>query len=93
MKRIDLIENLANNNNELNKSTAKIANDIIFDTITDAIVSGEGVEIRGFGSFVKKHKASRAGINPRTGAKTQVPAKNSVFFKPGKDVKQKVNNI
>jgi integration host factor subunit beta len=92
MKRIELIERLSQAG-ELNKSQAKIASDIIFDKIVDSIVHGDGVEIRGFGSFSKKVKQPRVGINPRTGERTQVPAKNSVFFKPGKDLKQKVNNF
>jgi integration host factor subunit beta len=93
MKRIDLIESVASQIDDLNRSKAKTATDIIFDKITSSIVDGDGVEIRGFGSFTKKDKAARVGINPRTGDKTQVPAKSSVFFKPGKNLKQQVNNL
>lgn len=93
MKRIELIELLSNQDLDLNKSKAKLATDIIFDKIIDAVASKEGVEIRGFGSFTNKRKESRVGINPRTGERTQVPAKNTIFFKPGKDLKKQVNNL
>jgi integration host factor subunit beta len=93
MKKIQLIQSLQNNDNlELNKSNAKKSVDIIIDEITNAIAAGNGVEIRGFGSFSKKHMAPRIGINPRTGEKTNVDAKNVPFFKPGKELKNLVNN-
>lgn len=93
MKRIQLIEKLQNNQSlELNKVNAKNSVNIILNEITKAIASGDGVEVRGFGSFVKKHMAARVGINPRTSEKTDVEAKDIPFFKAGKELKNLVNN-
>ncbi|NYT26562.1 HU family DNA-binding protein [Candidatus Thiodubiliella endoseptemdiera] len=92
MKKTELILSLSEQSTTLLKAEVKTCVDTILLTITDGIVSGEGVEIRGFGSFAKKHKKARIGINPRTGEKTQVGAKNMPFFKPGQSLKEVVNN-
>ncbi len=90
MKKTDLIQRLTDNSN-LAKSDAKLAVDLILERITQSIVSGEGVEIRGFGGFVKKHRKARQGINPKTSERTQVGEKYVPFFKPGKSLKEMVN--
>lgn len=90
MKKTDLIQILTENSN-LAKSDIKIMVDLILARITSSIVSGEGVEIRGFGTFLKKHRKARQGINPKTGERTQVGEKYVPFFKPGKDLKGMVN--
>ncbi len=93
MKKIQLIEKIQNNEElELNKNSSMQAVNLILEDITTAITSGDGVEIRGFGSFTKKHMDARIGINPRTGEKTHVEAKDVPFFKPGKELKYLVNN-
>jgi len=90
MKKTDLVQILTENNN-LQKSDVKLAVDCILGEITQSIVSGEGVEIRGFGGFVKKHRKARQGINPKTSERTQVEEKYVPFFKPGKSLKEMVN--
>ncbi|MDC9727582.1 MAG: integration host factor subunit beta [Candidatus Thioglobus sp.] len=90
MKKTDLIQRLTDNSN-LAKSEAKLAVDLILERITQSIVSGEGVEIRGFGGFIKKHRKARQGINPKTSERTQVGEKYVPFFKPGKSLKEMVN--
>ncbi len=63
----------------------KQAVDILFETLADAIVEGERIEIRGFGSWDVKHTNARPHArNPRTGAEVFVPARRKVGFKPGK---------
>ncbi|KAA0446161.1 MAG: integration host factor subunit beta [Candidatus Thioglobus sp.] len=91
MKKTDLVIDLAEQQS-LSKAEIKTCVDTILTTLTDAIVSGTGVEVRGFGSFGIKHKAARLGVNPKTGEKTQVDAKFMPFFKPGKELKEVVNN-
>ncbi|MBA5248626.1 Integration host factor beta subunit [hydrothermal vent metagenome] len=91
MKKTDLIFNLSEQST-LPKAKVKTCVDTILSTLTDGIVSGEKIEIRGFGSFYRKHKKARLGINPRTGEKAQVEAKYTPFFKPGKLLKEVVNN-
>ncbi|MCZ6634418.1 MAG: integration host factor subunit beta [bacterium] len=64
---------------------AKQAVDVLFETLADAIIHGERIEIRGFGSWeVKKTNARPRARNPRTGAEVYVPARRKVRFKPGK---------
>ncbi len=65
--------------------------EVIFDELSKAIISGEGVEIRGFGGFSRKHRKSRVGINPKTSEKTEVAEKYVPFFKPGKLLREAVN--
>lgn len=65
--------------------------DVILTTLTESITTGEGVEIRGFGSFHRRHKKARLGINPRSKERTQVGEKFTPFFKPGKSLREVVN--
>ncbi|HAO38033.1 MAG TPA: integration host factor subunit beta, partial [Gammaproteobacteria bacterium] len=51
-----------------------------------------GVEVRGFGGFYKKHRKARLGINPKTSERTQVGEKFVPFFKPGKSLREAVDN-
>ncbi len=92
MKKTDLILNLSNNS-DLSKVDSKAAVEVILQELTNAIVSGEGVEIRGFGGFYKKHRKARLGINPKTSERTQVSEKFVPFFKPGKLLKEMVNKV
>jgi integration host factor beta subunit len=66
--------------------------DIILGSISDAMEKGERVEIRGFGSFIVKKYDQRKGVNPKTGEKITIPSKKLPAFKPGKDLKDKINN-
>ncbi len=91
MKKTDLIEIFSNKFN-LSRIDSKNSIDTIIDNLSAAIFSGEGVEIRGFGGFYKRHRNSRIGINPKTGEKTQVKEKFVPFFKPGKRLKNSINN-
>jgi integration host factor subunit beta len=63
----------------------------IIASMVRALRAGDKIELRGFGSFHIRHRNARLGRNPKTGAKVAVPAKNVVFFKPSKDVRELVN--
>ncbi len=64
---------------------AKQAVDVLFETLAEAIIEGERIEIRGFGSWeVKRTNARPRARNPRTGEEVYVPARRKVGFKPGK---------
>ena len=63
----------------------------ILDAMTDALVKGDNIELRGFASFTIKHYDSYIGRNPKTGVETKVKAKKLPFFKVGKDLKEAVN--
>ena len=90
MKKIDLIEDISKET-RITRSEAKQSVEIILEEISSAIISGKGVEVRGFGGFQKRHRKGRLGINPKTGQKTEVAEKFVPFFKPGKLLKRAVN--
>ncbi len=92
MNKSDLIERLVEIH-EMPRKKAEEAVDLLFDLISKALVKGDRVEIRGFGSFVCKHYRSRSGRNPRTGASIHVPAKRLPFFKVGKELRERVDHI
>lgn len=71
--------------------TAKSIIATILDSITDTLVNGENVEIRGFGSFIVRHYDPYTGRNPKTAEKTVVKAKKLPFFKVGKDLREAVD--
>ena len=90
MKKKDLID-VISKQSKISHSESKLCVEVIVEELTLAIVSGEGVEVRGFGGFYKRHRKGRIGINPKTGEKTEVAAKFVPFFKPGKFLKEAVN--
>jgi integration host factor subunit beta len=90
VKKTDLIESISNTCH-ISRSEAKNSVEVIIDELSKAIISGDGVEIRGFGGFSRKHRKSRVGINPKTSEKTEVAEKYVPFFKPGKLLKEAVN--
>jgi integration host factor subunit beta len=87
MNKIDIVNELSEKIN-LNQKVAKVVVDTIIDSIKKAIVSGERVEIRGFGSFsLRSYKAYR-GRNPKNGEIVDVPVKRLPYFKVGKELKE-----
>lgn len=76
---------------DLTKARAETVVNCVFDTMTAALQAGEGIEIRGFGSFTVRPYKPYDGRNPRTGQPVPVPAKRLPFFKVGKDLKELVN--
>ena len=67
--------------------------DGIFDSMRESLEKGEGIEIRGFGSFVVRNYGAYKGRNPKTGKTVDVPPKKLPYFKVGKELKEKVNKI
>ncbi len=66
--------------------------DSVFQSLTDSLVHGERVELRGFGSFQTTYRPARKGRNPRTGAVVSIPAKRVPVFKVGKELRARVND-
>jgi len=91
MNKTGLIESISKQS-KISRLESKFCVEIILEELTSAITSGKGVEVRGFGGFYKRHRKSRLGINPKTGEKTEVAEKFVPFFKPGKLLKDSVNN-
>ncbi len=71
---------------------AELVVDQIFDSMVEALKTGEGIEIRGFGSFTIRQYKSYDGRNPRTGETVHVKPKQLAFFKVGKELRERVNN-
>ena len=63
----------------------------LFDSITDQLAQGGRVELRGFGAFSTRSRDARVGRNPRTGAAVDVSAKRVPYFKPGKEMRERLN--
>ena len=93
MTRSELINRVADRVPHLTRKDEEIVVDTIFDVMTDSLSRGEGIEIRGFGSFKVKHRRERQGRNPKTGEQVQIPAKRVPFFKVGKELNERINKI
>jgi integration host factor beta subunit len=91
MTKSGLIESVAEKTPHISKKDTEVVVNTIFDAMTDALRRGERIEIRGFGSFVVKHRQAREGRNPKTGAVVPVAAKRVPFFKVGKELKLRVD--
>ncbi len=90
MNKSELIDAIAANSG-LSKADAGRALDGFTDAITSALAGGDSVSMVGFGTFAVKHRAARAGRNPRTGETIQIKASNNPAFKAGKGLKDAVN--
>jgi integration host factor subunit beta len=71
---------------------AEVLVDQVFEAMVEALKRGEGIEIRGFGSFTIREYKAYEGRNPRTGETVQVKPKRLAFFKVGKELRERVNN-
>jgi len=91
MTKADLVEKVSKEA-EMTKKDAEQLVEIIFDSITQSLNSGEKIELRGFGSFRVRERNSRKGRNPKTGEAVDIPAKRVAYFKPGKELKELINN-
>ena len=76
---------------DLTRRDGEIIVDVLFDSVIDALKSGDKIEIRGFGSFRTRQRNPRIGRNPKTGAKVDVPAKKVPYFKPAKELRDSIN--
>lgn len=91
MTKAELVDEVARNS-DLSKKDAEVIVQTVLDSIVDSLKSGEKVELRGFGSFRLRERASRLGRNPKTGEQVHVPAKRVPYFKPGKELKELINS-
>ncbi|WP_270938812.1 integration host factor subunit beta [Falsiroseomonas oryzae] len=91
MTRSELIAQLAQANPHLRQPDVELIVSTIFDEITSALARGDRVELRGFGAFSIKRRDPRTGRNPRTGTAVEVSAKAVPYFKPGKELRERVN--
>ncbi|MFB5675554.1 HU family DNA-binding protein [Paenibacillus terreus] len=86
MNKTDLI-NQVSEKAELSKKDATKAVDAIFDAISEALQSGDKVQLVGFGNFEVRERSARKGRNPQTGEEIEIPASKIPAFRPGKALK------
>ena len=90
MNKSDLIEALSKSEDLTRTKAEEVAN-LVFGEMTNALVAGDRVEIRGLGSFKVKSYDGYRGRNPKTGKQIKVKPKKLPFFKCGKDLKERVD--
>ncbi len=93
MTKSELITRLAERFPQLVAKDADMSVKMILDAMTEALASGDRIEIRGFGSFSLNYRPPRTGRNPKTGSKVQVPAKYVPHFKAGKELRERVDQL
>ena len=92
MTKSDLIARLAKRFPQLVAKDADFAVKMILDAMSEALVKGDRIEIRGFGSFSLNYRPPRVGRNPKSGEKVDVPEKWVPHFKAGKELRERVDN-
>jgi len=90
MNKLELIHTLSNEA-DISKAEAVKVVDLFFENMTDALARGDRVEIRGLCTFYVKQYAAYTGRNPKTGKKVEIKPKKLPFFKPGKELKERVD--
>jgi integration host factor subunit beta len=91
MIRSELVQKLCGDFPDLTQREVETVVGAIFDSITDQLASGGRVELRGFGAFSTRQRDARTGRNPRTGESVSVNAKRVPYFKPGKEMRERLN--
>jgi integration host factor subunit beta len=91
MTRSDLVEALAERFGQLTHRDAEFAVKALLEAMSDALARGHRIELRGFGSFTISHRPPRMGRNPRSGEKVAIPEKRVPHFKPGKALREEVD--
>ncbi len=91
MIRSELVQQLANANPGLSLRDVDHIVTVFFDTISAQLAQGGRVELRGFGAFSTREREARTGRNPRTGASVPVKSKRVPHFKPGKEMRERLN--
>ena len=92
MTKSELIEKIAASQDQLPPRDVELSVRMILERMTQAMVNNERIEIRGFGSFSLHYRAPRVGRNPKTGDPVTLTGKYVPYFKPGKDLRTRVND-
>lgn len=91
MTKSELIEQIAQKQSQLAYRDVELAVKTILEHMAERLASGDRIEIRGFGSFSLHFRPGRVGRNPKTGAPVSLPAKYVPHFKPGKELRERVD--
>ncbi len=93
MTKSELVDKIVEANATLTRKESEMVVNIVFDSMGDALRRGEKVEIRGFGSFTVRKRDAREARNPKSGEIVNIPAKKTPFFKTGKELRERVDNL
>lgn len=91
MTKSELIERIAERQDQLSPKDIELAVKLIIEYMSQSLASGERIEIRGFGSFSVHYREARIGRNPKTGEPVELDGKHVPHFKPGKELRDRVN--
>ena len=91
MIRSELVQKLCHDFPDLTQRDIELVVSALFDEITAQLAGGGRVELRGFGAFSTRQRDARTGRNPRTGEQVEVDAKKVPYFKPGKEMRERLN--
>lgn len=93
MTKSELIDILARKQPQLAYKDVELSVKTMLEHMAQTLAVGERIEIRGFGSFSLHHRPARMGRNPKTGESVALPPKNVPHFKPGKELRERVNDL
>jgi len=88
----ELIEKIAEQQPQLSVKDIELAVKAILERMSDVLASGQRIEVRGFGSFSLHYRSPRTGRNPKSGDPVRLQGKHVPHFKPGKDLRERVNS-
>lgn len=93
MTKSELIEKLATRQSQLSAKEVESAIKVMLEQMADTLEGGDRIEIRGFGSFSLHYRAPRTGRNPKTGTSVDLEGKYVPHFKPGKELRERVDAV
>lgn len=91
MTKSELVELITSKQSQLSVKDVELAVKTILDLMSSTLASGQRIEIRGFGSFSLHYRSPRVGRNPKTGESVTLDSKHVPHFKPGKELRDQVN--
>ena len=91
MKRSDIIRTIQVQFKRMRAKDAAAVLDVVADSMINSIAAGDRIEIRGFGTFQPRPRATKVGYNPVTGQPMNVPANTIILFKPSRELTKKMN--
>ena len=93
MTKSELIERIVTQQGQLSSRDVELAIKTMLEQMAHALAAGDRIEIRGFGSFSLHYRAPRVGRNPKTGESVHLDGKYVPHFKPGKELRDRVNEL
>ena len=91
MTKSELIEKMARKQSHLKDKDVELSVKSLLEQMSRSLATGERIEIRGFGSFSLHYRPPRIGRNPKTGDSVSLPGKYVPHFKPGKELRERIN--